>query len=120
MIKGIGTDIIEVARIKKAIERTESFLKKVYTERELNYIKGKKDPYPSYGGRFAAKEAISKALGSGVRGFSLLDLEILNDELGKPYVNLSPELKKIYNGRLHLTISHTENYATATAIYEED
>ena len=91
-IYGIGTDIIEISRIRDAINRTSSFKKKVYTEKEIEYIEKKKEPYVSYAGRFAAKEAVSKALGTGVRGFSLSDVEILNDELGKPNVVLYNEI----------------------------
>ncbi len=119
MIIGLGTDIVEISRIKKAIERTSTFLEKVYTKKEIEYISKKKNPYPSYAGRFAAKEAISKAFGTGVRKFGLLDIEILNDDLGKPLVYLSDELIKKYNGKLNLSISHSKEYATATAILED-
>jgi holo-[acyl-carrier protein] synthase len=119
MIIGLGTDIVEISRIKKAIERTPTFLQKVYTEKEIEYISQKKNPYPSYAGRFAAKEAIAKAFGTGVRDFSLLDIEILNDDLGKPVVSLFGNLKEKYRGRLNLSISHCKEYATATAILEE-
>jgi len=93
-IYGIGTDIIEISRIRDAINRTSSFKRKVYTEKEIEYIEKKKEPYASYAGRFAAKEAVSKALGTGERGFSLSDVEILNDELGKPNVVLYNEILK--------------------------
>ncbi len=89
MIIGLGTDIIEISRIKKAIERTPTFLEKVFTKKEIEYVSKKKNPYPNYAGKFAAKEAISKAFGTGVRNFSLLDLEIINNDLGKPIVYLS-------------------------------
>lgn len=118
MIIGLGTDIVEISRIKKAIERTSTFLEKVYTKKEIEYISQKKNPYPSYAGRFAAKEAISKAFGTGVREFGLLDIEILNDDLGKPVVYLSGKLSKKYSGKLNLSISHSKEYATATAILE--
>jgi len=118
MIIGLGTDIVEISRIKKAIERTPTFLSKVYTKKEIEYISSKKNPYPSYAGRFAAKEAISKAFGTGVREFGLLDIEILNDEFGKPEVYLSEKLKNKYKGKLNLSISHSKEYATATAILE--
>jgi holo-[acyl-carrier protein] synthase len=119
MILGLGTDIVEISRIKKAIERTPTFLAKVYTEKEIEYISQKKNPYPSYAGRFAAKEAIAKAFGTGVREFSLLDIEILNDELGKPVVSLFGKIGEKYKGKLNLSISHSREYATATAILEK-
>ena len=95
MIIGIGNDIIEIERIEKAISK-ESFKNKVYTQRELENIEKRGDRVETYAGIFSAKEAISKAIGTGVREFSLTDLEILNDDLGKPYVVVSEKLDKIY------------------------
>ena len=120
-IYGIGTDIIEISRIRDAINRTSSFKKKVYTEKEIEYIEKKKEPYASYAGRFAAKEAVSKALGTGVRGFSLSDVEILNDELGKPNVILYNEiLKHTKDLKIQISISHSREYAVSTVIiYKE-
>ena len=120
-IYGIGTDIIEISRIRDAINRTSSFKKKVYTEKEIEYIEKKTEPYASYAGRFAAKEAVSKALGTGVRGFSLSDVEILNDELGKPNVILYNEiLKHAKDLKIQISISHSREYAVSTVIiYKE-
>ena len=94
MIVGIGNDIIEIERIEKAILK-EGFKNKVYTERELENIEKRGNRTETYAGIFSAKEAISKAIGTGVREFSLIDLEILNDDLGKPYVVVSEKLDKI-------------------------
>ena len=118
---GIGTDIIEISRIEKAINRTKLFKEKVYTEKEIEHIEKKKNPYASYAGRFAAKEAISKALGTGVRDFLLKDIEILNDELGKPIVYLYNEIKKLAEGlKIQISISHSREYAVSTVIlYKE-
>ena len=88
MIIGIGNDIIEIERIEKAILK-EGFKNKVYTERELENILKRGNRVETYAGIFSAKEAISKAIGTGVRNFALTDLEILNDELNKPYVIIS-------------------------------
>lgn len=120
-IYGIGTDIIEISRIEKAINRTKLFKEKVYTEKEIEHIEKKKNPYASYAGRFAAKEAISKALGTGVRDFLLKDIEILNDELGKPIVYLYNEIKKLAEGlKIQISISHSKEYAVSTVIlYKE-
>jgi len=117
-IYGIGTDIIEISRIREAINRTSSFKRKVYTEKEIEYIEKKKD---SYAGRFAAKEAVSKALGTGVRGFSLNDVEILNDELGKPTVTLYNNLlNHAEDLKIQISISHSREYAVSTVIiYKE-
>lgn len=120
-IYGIGTDIIEISRIREAINRTSSFKRKVYTEKEIEYIEKKKEPYASYAGRFAAKEAVSKALGTGVRGFSLSDVEILNDELGKPTVTLYNNLLNHSEDlKIQISISHSREYAVSTVIiYKE-
>lgn len=120
MIVGIGNDIIEIERIEKAISK-ESFKNKVYTQRELENIEKRGDRVETYAGIFSAKEAISKAIGTGVREFSLTDLEILNDDLGKPYVVVSERLDKIIkskkeNYQIEISISHSKKYATAVAV----
>ena len=120
MIVGIGNDIIEIERIEKAISK-ESFKNKVYTQRELENIEKRGDRVETYAGIFSAKEAISKAIGTGVREFSLTDLEILNDDLGKPYVVVSEKLDKILKTKkedyqIEISISHSKKYATAMAI----
>ena len=120
MIVGIGNDIIEIERIEKAISK-EGFKNKVYTQRELKNIKKRGDRVETYAGIFSAKEAISKAIGTGVREFSLTDLEILNDDLGKPYVVVSEKLDKIIKSKkedyqIEISISHSKKYAIAMAI----
>ena len=120
MIVGIGNDIIEIERIEKAISK-EGFKDKIYTQRELENIKKRGNRAETYAGVFSAKEAISKAIGTGVREFSLTDLEILNDDLGKPYVVVSERLDKIIkskkeNYQIEISISHSKKYATAMAI----
>ena len=120
MIVGIGNDIIEIERIEKAILK-EGFKNKVYTERELENIEKRGNRTETYAGIFSAKEAISKAIGTGVREFSLIDLEILNDDLGKPYVVVSEKLDKILKTKkedyqIEISISHSRKYATAMAI----
>ena len=120
MIVGIGNDIIEIERIEKAISK-EGFKNKIYTQRELENIKKRGNRAEIYAGVFSAKEAISKAIGTGVREFSLTDLEILNDDLGKPYVVVSEKLDKIIKSKkkdyqIEISISHSKKYATAMAI----
>ena len=120
MIVGIGNDIIEIERIEKAISK-EGFKNKIYTQRELENIKKRGNRAETYAGVFSAKEAISKAIGTGVREFSLTDLEILNDDLGKPYVVVSEKLDKIIKSKkedyqIEISISHSKKYATAVAI----
>ena len=120
MIVGIGNDIIEIERIEKAISK-EGFKNKIYTQRELENIKKRGNRAETYAGVFSAKEAISKAIGTGVREFSLTNLEILNDDLGKPYVVVSEKLDKIIKSKkkdyqIEISISHSKKYATAMAI----
>ena len=120
MIVGIGNDIIEIERIEKAISK-EGFKNKVYTQRELENIRKRGNRTETYAGVFSAKEAISKAIGTGVREFSLTDLEILNDDLGKPYVIVSEKLDKIIKNKkedyqIEISISHSKKYAIAMAI----
>ena len=120
MIVGIGNDIIEIERIEKAISK-EGFKNKIYTQRELKNIEKRGNRTETYAGIFSAKEAISKAIGTGVREFSLTDLEILNDDLGKPYVVVSEKLDKILKTKkedyqIEISISHSRKYATAMAI----
>ncbi|AVQ23852.1 holo-ACP synthase [Fusobacterium nucleatum subsp. nucleatum ATCC 23726] len=120
MIIGIGNDIIEIERIEKVISK-EGFKNKIYTQKELENIQKRGNRTETYAGIFSAKEAISKAIGTGVREFSLTDLEILNDDLGKPYVVVSEKLDKILrnkkeNYQIEISISHSRKYATAMAI----
>ena len=121
-IIGIGTDIIEIERIKDAINNVKTFKGRVFTENEIEHVEKRKNPYPSYAGRFAAKEAVSKAVGTGFRGFNLVDIEIYNDELGKPYLKFYNDLEKIMEGvKFQISISHSKEYAVSTVIlYKED
>lgn len=116
MFYGIGNDIVEIERIEKAIGKP-GFKTRVFTEKELELIKSKGDKAETYAGRFSAKEAVSKAFGTGVRDFNLVDIEILQNELGKPVVVLKNSLKEKYeNLQIELSISHCKTYATAVAI----
>lgn len=119
-IFGIGNDIIEIDRIKKAVIKNERFLEKIMTKKEIKYIGQKKNPYPSCAGRFAGKEAFYKALGTGIRKYGLRDIEIENDKNGKPYINiLNINLKKECdekNIKFFITISHSRYNAIATVL----
>lgn len=121
MIHGIGTDIIEVKRIEESIERFgQRFLDRIFSYDEQAYCLHHRDAYRHFAGRFAAKEAIVKALGTGFRnGIGWLDIEIINDAQGKPIAQLSTRLKEQFDSpRIHLSISHGRDYATAFAILE--
>ena len=113
---GIGNDIIEIKRIEKAISKN-LFIEKVFTEDEIKYIISRGNRAETYAGKFAAKEAISKALGTGVRNFSPKDIEILNNELGKPYAIFKNKIES-YNNlySVDISISHCKEYAEAVAI----
>lgn len=122
MIIGIGTDIVEIDRINKAIERTPNFINKLFTKKEIEYFISRKMRPEFIAGKFAAKESVAKALGTGFRKFGFRDIEIDKDELGKPLVLLSGEAKEIANKfgdyKLHLSISHGRENAIAYAILE--
>ena len=121
MIIGIGTDIIEIHRIEKIMMRTSSFIEKSFTNNEIEYFKSKGLKGNVIAGNFAAKEAISKAIGTGFRGFGLKDIEVLRDDLGKPVVNLSCkiyELLEIKEFNIHVSISHSKENAIAYAVVE--
>ncbi len=116
---GIGNDIIEIDRVRKCIERYgQRFLDRVFTVKEQNYCLSRKDPPIHFAGRFAAKEAIVKALGTGFTdSVTWLDIEIVNGDGGKPRVVLSEKLQRAFdNPSLQISISHCRSYATAVAI----
>jgi holo-[acyl-carrier protein] synthase len=119
-IKGLGSDIIEIDRIRKSYEHHGArFLSRLFSPDEQNYCLQFKDPAPRLAARFSAKESVAKAIGTGFRGkLSWLDIEIRNDPLGKPYVLLSDALKKeLEDPIILITISHCKLYASTTAIW---
>ncbi len=120
MIKGIGIDIIDIKRIKRMIEQFgDRFFERILTEKEIAYCKSFSKPDLHFAGRFAAKEAYSKSIGTGIsKNFGWRDIEILNDEKGKPYIQHKTEnnySKLIFN----VSISHTDEYACAVVVCEE-
>ena len=124
MILGIGTDIIEVARIRSSHEKFgDRFLTRILLPSEIEYCLSHKDPAPFIAARFAAKEAVSKAFGTGIGGsLGWLDIEVRRRESGQPYIELHGkglDLIALRKGRvLHLTISHTAQLANAVAVLE--
>jgi holo-[acyl-carrier protein] synthase len=120
MILGVGSDIIEVSRIEKSIQRYQKkFLDRIFTENEQSYCLRHKDAQRHFAGRFAAKEAIVKALGTGIsKSISWLDIEISNDPLGKPLVTFSSHVKEeFHDPSIHISISHCKEYAVAFAVW---
>jgi len=128
MIHGIGKDLIEVERIGKTTLRYgDRFYTKIFTENEINYCKSKSNlnnQSQCFAARFAAKEAFLKAIGTGLRnGLHWKDVEVSNDNLGKPNLvlrNTALEIiKKIKTSNISLSISHTKNAAIAVVILEK-
>ncbi|MBI3602189.1 MAG: holo-ACP synthase [Candidatus Omnitrophica bacterium] len=114
MILGIGTDIIEIDRIKKAIERFgDDFLRHILTDEEITHARRYQSPYAHYAGRFAAKEAIFKALGDPK--LSWHDINIINDKEGKP---VCKHRQADFKNHILISISHSKDYAVASAIVE--
>ena len=119
-ILGIGNDIIEIERIRKSMKAHGArFLSKLFSTKEQEYCLKHRDAAIHFAGRFSAKEAIVKALGTGFgEQASWLDIEILNEESGKPYVYFSSSIqKKLADTKMHISISHCKLYATAFAIW---
>lgn len=121
-IIGVGTDITECPRIGRMIlEHGEQFLRRVYTNWEISYCNSRKLSTEHFAGRWAAKEAVLKAIGTGwIRGISWTDIEIRNEPGGAPRVQLYARTREIAEargvGEIHISISHCRTYATAYAI----
>jgi holo-[acyl-carrier protein] synthase len=119
-----GVDIIEIDRIKKSVDELESFRNRVFTQNEIAYCEGRnKTKYESYAARFAAKEAVLKALGTGLAdGVEWKHIEISNDERGKPLVALTHRALEIFremDGKsIDISLSHCSAYAVAYAVIE--
>ena len=117
MIVGHGIDIEELASIQNAVKKREGFAQRVLTDKELKRfasLKGRRQ-IEYLAGRWSAKEAFSKAMGTGIGKLGFHDLEILNNERGAPYFSKSP-----FSGKVWLSISHTDQFVTASVILEED
>lgn len=121
-IFGIGTDIVECLRIRRMIEKHgELFLRRVYTEREIRYCQGRKRATEHFAGRWAAKEALFKCLGTGwTKGLGWTDVEIRHDPAGKPHVMVCGAAKELFQQlriiEVMISISHCRAYATALAV----
>lgn len=122
MVVGIGTDIVEIARIEKAVRRA-AFKERVFTRGEQAYAEGRgAQAQASYAARFAAKEAVMKALGTGLRGGALTEIEVTCDALGAPHAALrgafAARAQALGVARIHVSLSHSRAYATAVCILE--
>ena len=124
-IFGIGTDIVNIKRMERTLKgKNSNFKKRIFSKNEIIYCERKKNPFSFYAKRFAAKEALSKALGTGIRkGVNFKDIEILNDNLGKPSIRLKGSTanfikKKIKNKKysIYLSLSDDVPWAQATVV----
>jgi len=123
MIFGIGIDIIEVPRVEKLTKKEDKFVKKIFTQIEIDYCRKFKNGTQNFAGRFAVKEAFSKAMGTGLsNGLKFNEIETVNDKLGKPEIVLYGRTKEIFKERdlkfSHVSIAHLKDYATAVVVIE--
>ncbi|WP_418931533.1 holo-ACP synthase [Gordonibacter pamelaeae] len=123
---GLGVDIVEIARVRRILERTPSFRERVFSEEERAYCDAAANPEVHYATRFAAKEAVVKALGTGfTRGIGVRDIEVRRNAKGRPYVVLSGRAKEVAAEQgvrelpLSLSFTHTDAVACAMAITED-
>jgi holo-[acyl-carrier-protein] synthase len=123
MIYGVGIDIVKIERMKEAVERWgKRFLGRVFTENEIAYCYGKKEPYLSLSVRFAAKEALIKAIGSEIP-VSLRDIEVMNYGGGRPVLKVEGKLRSFFEekaiSRTHLSLSHEREFGVACVVVEQ-
>jgi holo-[acyl-carrier protein] synthase len=120
-ILGVGVDVVDVPRMKKVLEQQgEYFLKKVFSDMEVTYCKTRKRPYIHFAARFAAKEAVAKAIRTGWSGvFHWRGIEVINDQSGAPHILLTGEVAKaLEQCNVHLSLSHTESTVVALIVLE--
>lgn len=119
MLIGIGTDLIEIDRIRRAISRHSRFLERVFTGNELNLFETRGMDMASIAATFAGKEAVLKVLGTGITGLSWKDIEILREASGKPFVNLAGPAASLAEqleiDEILISLSHSKTHALAFA-----
>ena len=125
MIFGIGTDIIDTARIERYLSGNTLLKDRLFSKKEQEYCDSKGKPAEHYAARFAAKEAFFKALGTGYRyGMAFHEIAVLNDELGKPFVELSGKAKEYVKEKgihnVHISLSHLKDIACAYVVLETE
>ena len=124
-VVGIGIDVVEVARIRKALERApDRFRRRVFTEAEVAYCEARRDPYPHYAARFAAKEAAMKALGTGwAGGIAFPEIEVVREPSGRPGLRLHGRARErlACRGGRHVlvSLSHGREYAVAQVLLRD-
>ncbi|MDH5202989.1 MAG: holo-ACP synthase [Nitrospirota bacterium] len=123
MIYGIGIDLVKIARMKEVVQKWgRKFLERVFTKEEISYCYEKKNPYLSLAVRFAAKEALIKAIGSAIP-VSYTDIEVINVEAGRPILKVNGKLEDFFKEnsikRTHLSLSHEHEYGVACVVLEQ-
>jgi holo-[acyl-carrier protein] synthase len=123
MIYGVGIDLVRIERMKEVVERWgRRFLERVFTKCEISYCYEKKNPYLSLSVRFAAKEALIKAIGSAVP-VSLTDIEVVNVDTGKPFLKINGRLEDFFKEKsiikAHVSLSHEHEYGVACVVLEQ-
>lgn len=123
MVYGVGTDLIEVSRIKTVMEKDLGFREKIFTEGEIRYCEQKKYKYENYAARFSAKEAFLKAIGTGWRfGIRFADIDLYHDEFGKPLIRLTGKADELARregiSKIHVSLSHIKETASAIVVVE--
>jgi len=124
VIYGVGIDEVEVARVEKKLNDTPGLKERLFTEGEINYCESKRHPFQNFAARFAAKEAFFKAVGTGWRyGFAWTDIEIVNDEIGKPACRLYGRVKQFAEEQtitaVHVSLTHLRDIAGAIVMLEK-
>ncbi len=123
MIFGVGTDIMDVARVEKELNKETGLKEKLFTSFEITYCESKAHPYQHFASRFSAKESFLKALGTGWRdGIQFIDIEIVNNRMGKPLIRLHGKARelseKLKFKNIQLSISHLEKFVSTIVIIE--
>lgn len=122
MIIGVGVDIVKISRISRAVKtHGDKFLRRIYSDEEIEYCLKRKDPFPSLAARFAAKEAVIKAISEHAEVYPI-DVAVKNNKSGSPGIVIAGRLKKAFTKagvvRAHLSLSHDTDYAVAMAVLE--
>ena len=118
----VGIDMVEIERIKKSMNR-KSFLNVILGKDEYEQLRNRNFPVQSVAANFCAKEAFSKAIGTGIRGFGFKDVQLLRSELGKPYLLISENIINklgISGFKFDVSITHTKNYAAAVVVCDKE
>ena len=122
LVRGVGIDAVDIARLRRALDRRPRLAERVFTEAERAYASGATDPGPRLAARFAAKEAVAKALGAGIGAVSWHQVEVVRDDRGAPTLSLSGAAAALAAQRgierWHLSLTHTDTLAVASVVAE--